>query len=126
MLKIITVIAGAIALFMSGYLYNLVDQTHFFNETVEIPKDRIWQFHLGAAVVILWLIYGLMQKVLPPLLMIGLLVLAVGTEGMFLGLNFNGTIVEQSEFMQKLEEGAEKLKDKAEELKDKAEEYIDN
>jgi hypothetical protein len=116
MIKILTIIVGAVALVMSGYLFNLVDQTNFFDRVVELPEERIWQFHIAAAVVIMWLVYSLMQKALPPLILIGLLVLAVGTEGMFLGLNFNGTIVEQSELMQKIEAGAEELKEKAEEL----------
>ncbi len=117
-LKLITVLVAGVALAMSGYLYQLVDQTNFFNQSIEIPADQIWMYHLVAAIVIVWLVISLFLKLLPPLLIVGLLIVAVGSEGMFVGLNFNGTIVEQSEFMEKLENSAEDLMKKAEDLLD--------
>lgn len=118
LLKGLTILIGGLALAMSGYLYQVIDQTSFFNEVVEIPADQIWMYHLLAAVVIVWLVISLFMKLLPPLLIVGLLIVAVGSEGMFLGLNFNGTIVEQSEFMENLENKAEELLEKAEDLLD--------
>ncbi|GAB2998803.1 hypothetical protein [Psychrosphaera aestuarii] len=117
-LKLITVLVAGVALAMSGYLYQLIDQTNFFNQSIEIPADQIWMYHLVAAIVIVWLVISLFLKLLPPLLIVGLLIVAVGSEGMFVGLNFNGTIVEQSEFMEKLENSAEDLMKKAEDLLD--------
>ncbi len=118
LLKGITMLAGAVALMMSGYLYQVIDSTNFFNRSVEIPADQIWMYHLVAGLVIVWLLIAMAKKLLPPMLIIGLLILAVGSEGMFLGLNFNGTIVEQSEFMEKLENGADDALEKAKDLFD--------
>lgn len=113
--KIITYIAGAITLGLIGYLYKVLDQSGYLEQVATIPADDIMGFHIFAAVVIAWLIFGLIMKIVSRALLIGLLVVAVGAEGTFLGLNLNGSIVEQSIGLEQMLEQGEDL---VEELKD--------
>lgn len=117
--KVITYIAGAVTLGLAGYLYKVLEQTGYLEQVAAIPADDIMGYHIIAAVIIAWLIFGLVMKIVSRALLIGLLVLTVGVEGTFLGLNLSGDIVEQSVSIEQLMETGSDLVD---ELKDK----IDN
>lgn len=113
--KIITYIAGAITVGLVGYLYKVLDDSGYLEQVAAIPADDIMGFHIFAAVVIAWLIFGLIMKIVSRAILIALLVVTVGAEGTFLGLNLNGSIVEQSinvdQMLEQGEELMETLKD---------------
>ena len=113
--KIITYIAGAITLGLTGYLYKVLDESGYLEQVAAIPADDIMGFHIFAAVVIAWLVFGLIMKIVSRAILITLLVLAVGAEGTFLGLNLTGSIVKQSVNVEELLEQGEDLVD---EIKD--------
>ena len=94
--KIITYIAGAITLGLAGYLYQLIDETGYLSEVAAIPADDIMYFHIFAAIVIAWLVVSFLMKLATRALVVALLVVSVGVETTFLGLNLNGSIVEQT------------------------------
>jgi len=114
-LKLITYVAGAVALGLFGYLAKLLDDTNLMEQVTAIPSDNITYFHIAAAVVILWLLFGLLMKVVSRAIIIVLLVLAVGAEGTFVGMNMNGSIVEQVDM---LEDAKDKAEDLLDDLKD--------
>ena len=109
--KIITYVSGFITLGLVAYLYKVLDESGFTEQVAAIPADDIMGYHILAAVIIAWLLFTLVMKTVSRGIVIGLLVLAVGAEGTFLGLNLNGTIVEQNELQ-------ELIKDKGQELLD--------
>ena len=114
-LKLITYLAGAAALGVSGYLVKLLNETNLMEQVAAIPSENITYFHIGAVVVIAWLIVSFVMKLISRAIIIALLVLAVGAEGTFVGMNLNGLIVEQTAT---LEDVKEKAEDMLEELKD--------
>ncbi|NVK24427.1 MAG: hypothetical protein HWE10_05835 [Gammaproteobacteria bacterium] len=113
--KIITYVAGAITLGLAGYLYKVLDESGYLEQVAAIPADDIMAFHIFAAVVIVWLVFGLIMKMVSRVLLIALLVLTLGIEGTFLGLNLNGSIVEQSINVDEL---LEQGKDLVDDIKD--------
>lgn len=121
--KIFTYLAGVVTLGLFGYLYTVLEETGQLEEVMAMPKDDIMIYHIIAGVVIAWLIFSLVMKVVARGLVIALLVFAVGAEGIFIGLNLNGTIVEEN---QMLNEMKDKATDLFEEAKEKANDIIDN
>lgn len=115
-LKLITYAAGVAALGLSGYLAKILDETNLMEQVASMPGDHIMYFHIAAAVVIVWLVIGLFMQIISKAIIIALLVLAVAAEGTFLGMNLNGTIVENIETLEQLKEKGEDLLD---DLKDK-------
>ena len=109
--KIITYIAGAITLGLAGYLYTVLDESGYLEQVAAIPADEIMAFHLFAAVVIVWLVFGLIMKMVSRAILIALLLLTLGIEGTFLGLNLNGSIVEQQLDVEQLIEQGQDLVD---------------
>ena len=109
--KIITYIAGAITIGLMGYLYEILDDSGYLEQVAAIPAEDIMGFHIFAAVVIVWLVFGLIMKILSRAILIALLVVVVSVEGTFLGLNLNGSIVEQSVNVDALLEQGEDLVD---------------
>jgi hypothetical protein len=114
-LKLITYVAGAVALGLFGYLAKLLDDTNLMEQVTAIPSDNITYFHIAAAAVIAWLLLSWIMKVVSRVIIIGLLVIAVGAEGTFVGMNINGSIVEQSAV---LEDAKDAAKDMLDDLKD--------
>ena len=114
--KIITYLAGAVTLGLCGYLYKLLDESGYLQQVAAVPADEIMTYHIIAAVVIIWLLIGLVMKVISRAILITLLVIAVGAEGMFAGLNISGDIVEQSAVVEQLEDSATKLFKQAQDL----------
>ena len=117
-LKLITYVAGAVALGLFGYLAKLLDDTDLMEQVTAIPSDNITYFHIAAAAVILWLLFGLLMKVVSRAIIIALLIIAVGAEGTFVGMNMNGNIIEQTDVL-------EDAKDKAEDLLDELQDALD-
>lgn len=114
--KIITYISAAITVGLIAYLYKVMDQSGYLEQVASIPADDIMGYHILAAVVIAWLLFSLIMKTVSRGLVIGLLVLAVGAEGTFLGMNLSGKIVEQSELEELIRDKGQELLD---EMKDK-------
>ena len=119
MLKLITYLAGAVALGLSGYLVKLLNETNLMEQVAAIPSENITYFHIGAVVVIAWLLVSLVMKLISRAIIIALLVLAIGAEGTFVGMNINGSIVEKSAVL-------EDVKGQAEDLLDDLKDAIDN
>ena len=88
------------------------------DQVAAIPSENITYFHIGAAVVIVWLLISFVMKLISRAIIIALLVLAVGAEGTFVGMNLQGNIVEQAPTL-------EDVKDKAEDLLDDLKDSID-
>ncbi|GHB67584.1 hypothetical protein GCM10008107_16290 [Psychrosphaera saromensis] len=121
-LKLITYAAGVAALFLSGYLAKLLDDSNFMEQVTAIPSENITYFHIIALVVIAWLLISLLMTVITRGIIIVLLIIAIGAEGTFVGMNINGIIVEQTSVLEDVQDGAVDLFD---ELKDKVEDVID-
>ena len=121
--KAITYLAGLVTLGLFGYLYKVLDETGNLEQVMAMPKDDIMTYHIVAAVVIAWLLFSMVMKLVSRTIVIAILIFALGAEGIFVGLNINGNIVEQTDYLQELKDTAEDLLDKA---KDKADELIDN
>lgn len=110
-LKLITYVAGAVALGLFGYLAKLLDDTNLMEQVAAIPSDNITYFHIAAAAVIVWLLFGLLMKVISRVIIIALLIIAVGAEGTFVGMNINGSIIEQADVLDDAKDAAEDLLD---------------
>mgnify|MGYP000058614407 FL=1 len=121
--KLITYLAGAVTLGLFGYLYKVMDETGYLEQVMAMPKDDIMTYHIVAGVVIAWLLFSMVMKVISRGILIVLLVFALGAEGVFVGLNINGNIVEQTDYLQEFKD---KASDLLEDAKDKADELIDN
>jgi hypothetical protein len=122
-LKIFTYLAGVVTLGLFGYLYKVLEETGQLEQVMAMPKDDIMIYHIVAGVVIAWLIFSLVMKVVARGIIVALLLFAVGAEGVFVGLNLNGTIVEENEMLNDIKDKATDLFDEA---KDKANELIDD
>lgn len=122
-LKIFTYLAGVVTLGLFGYLYKVLEETGQLEQVMAMPKDDIMIYHIVAGVVIAWLIFSLVMKVVARGLIIVLLLFAVGAEGIFVGLNINGTIIEEN---QMLNEFKDKATDMLEDMEEKAKDIIDN
>lgn len=122
-LKIFTYLAGVVTLGLFGYLYQVLEETGQLEQVMAMPKDDILIYHIVAAVVIIWLLFSLVMKVVARGLIIVLLLFAVGAEGIFVGLNLNGTIVEENEMFNDIKD---KANDLLEDAKDKAKDLIDD
>jgi len=121
--KLITYVAGVATLGLFGYLYKVMDETGYLEQVMAMPKDDIMTYHIVAGVIIAWLLFSMVMKVISRGILIVLLVFALGAEGMFVGLNLNGNIVEKTDYLQEFKEKASDLLD---DVKDKADEIIDN
>jgi formylmethanofuran dehydrogenase subunit B len=121
-LKLITYAAGVAALVLSGYLAKLLDDSNFMEQVTAIPSENITYFHIIALVVIAWLLISLLMTVITRGIIIVLLIIAIGAEGTFVGMNLNGIIVEKTSVLEDVQDGAVDLFD---ELKDKVEDVID-
>jgi hypothetical protein len=121
-LKLITYAAGVAALVLSGYLAKLLDDSNFMEQVTAIPSENITYFHIIALVVIAWLLISLLMTVITRGIIIVLLIIAIGAEGTFVGMNLNGIIVEQTSVLEDVQDDAVDLFD---ELKDKVVEVID-
>lgn len=122
-LKIFTYLAGVVTLGLFGYLYKVLEETGQLEQVMAMPKDDIMIYHIVAGVVIAWLIFSLVMKVVARGLIIVLLLFAVGAEGIFVGLNINGTIIEENQI---LNEFKDKATDMFEDMEEKAKDIIDN
>lgn len=122
-LKIFTYLAGVVTLGLFGYLYKVLEETGQLEQVMAMPKDDIMIYHIVAGVVIAWLIFSLVMKVVARGLIIVLLLFAVGAEGIFVGLNINGTIIEENQI---LNEFKVKATDMLEDMEEKAKDIIDN
>ncbi|MBU2880381.1 hypothetical protein KO525_00270 [Psychrosphaera sp. B3R10] len=122
-LKIFTYLAGVVTVGLFGYLYTVLEETGQLEQVMAMPKDDIMIYHIVAGVVIAWLIFSLVMKVVARGLIIVLLLFAVGAEGIFVGLNINGTIIEEN---QMLNEFKDKATDMLEDMEEKAKDIIDN
>ncbi len=121
--KALTYFAGLLTLGLFGYLYKVLDDTGYLEQVMAMPKDDILIFHVIAGIVIAWLLFSMVMKVISRGLLVVLLVLAVGAEGIFVGLNINGNIIEKTDYLEELQDKAQDLLDQA---KDKAEDLLDN
>jgi hypothetical protein len=119
--KLLTYLAGAVTIGLFGFMYTVLDENGMLDEVARIPADDITTFHIVAGVIIVWLIFGLVMKVVARGILIGLLVLALAAEGTFVGLNLSGYI--EPEIVDQLKE---KATDIADELSEKAKDLIDN
>lgn len=120
--KLLTLLAGAVTLGLLGYLGFVLDETGYLDQVMAMPKDEIMIYHIAAAAVIVWLLISMMMKVISRAIIVVLLVLAVGAEGMFLGLNINGNIIEDTDLIEQIKDKSEDLID---DLSDKAKDLID-
>ena len=121
--KALTYLAGLLTLGLFGYLYKVLDETGYLEQVMAMPKDDILIYHVIAGVVIAWLLFSMVMKVMSRGILIVLLVLAVGAEGVFVGLNINGNIIEQTDYLEELKDKAQDL---LEDAKDKANDLLDN
>jgi len=121
--KLFTYVAGIITVGLFGYLYTVLEKTDYLEQVMSMPKDDIMMYHIVAGGVIAYLLFSLVFKLVAKGLIVALLVLAFGAEGIFLGLNLNGNIVEQNQLLEDLKDSANDLLDS---VKDKADELIDN
>jgi len=121
--KVLTYLAGLVTLGLFGYLYKVLDETGHLEQVMAMPKDDIMTYHIVAAVVIAWLIFSMVMKLVSRGIVIVILLFAVGAEGVFVGLNINGNIVEQTDYLEELKD---KAGDLLEQAKEKADELIDN
>jgi uncharacterized membrane protein YfbV (UPF0208 family) len=119
-LKLITYIAGAATLGLFGYLAKVLNDTGYLDQIVSMPKDDIMMYHIVAAAVIVWLIFSLIMKVMSRAIIIALLLVAVGAEGMFVGLNLNGVVEMAPESIQ------DQIKDKLKDSMDVLDDVIDD
>jgi len=125
-LKLITYAAGVAALVLSGYLAKLLDDSNFMEQVTAIPSENITYFHIIALVVIAWLLISLLMTIISRAIIIVLLIIAIGAEGTFAGMNFNGIIVEQTSVLEDVQDGAEDLLDDAGDLLDDLKDVIDD
>lgn len=125
-LKLITYAAGVAALVLSGYLAKLLDDSNFMEQVTAIPSENITYFHIIALVVITWLLISLLMTIISRTIIIVLLIIAIGAEGTFAGMNFNGIIVEQTSVLEDVRDGAEDLLDDAGDLLDDLKDVIDD
>ncbi|WP_299265125.1 hypothetical protein [uncultured Psychrosphaera sp.] len=125
-LKLITYAAGVAALVLSGYLAKLLDDSNFMEQVTAIPSENITYFHIIALVVIAWLLISLLMTIISRAIIIVLLIIAIGAEGTFAGMNFNGIIVEQTSVLEDVQNGAEDLLDDAGDLLDDLKDVIDD
>jgi glucan phosphoethanolaminetransferase (alkaline phosphatase superfamily) len=125
-LKLITYAAGVAALVLSGYLAKLLDDSNFMEQVTAIPSENITYFHIIALVVIVWLLISLLMTIISRAIIIVLLIIAIGAEGTFAGMNFNGIIVEQTSVLEDVQNGAEDLLDDAGDLLDDLKDVIDD
>lgn len=125
-LKLITYAAGVAALVLSGYLAKLVDDSNFMEQVTAIPSDNITYFHIIALVVIAWLLISLLMTVISRAIIIVLLIIAIGAEGTFAVMNFNGIIIEQTNVLEDVQDGAEDLLDNAGDLLGDLKDVIDD
>lgn len=114
--KTITYIAGAITCGLAGYLYKIIQESDYLNTIAEVPKEDILGFHIVAAVILAWLLIGLVVKTVSRTFVLGLLVFLLAVEGAFIGLNIQGIVVEKPKSLQ--EQIMDKGKELVEELKD--------
>lgn len=121
--KLFTYVAGIITIGLFGYLYTVMEETGYLEQVLALPKDDIMTYHIIAGVVIAYLLFSLVLKTVSRGLVIGLLILAFGAEGVFLGLNLNGNIVVENQLLEDIKDKASDLLD---DMKDKADELIDN
>jgi len=124
--KLITYAAGVAALVLSGYLAKLLDDSNFMEQVTAIPSENITYFHIIALVVIAWLLISLLMTIISRAIIIVLLIIAIGAEGTFAGMNFNGIIVEQTSVLEDVQDGAEDLLDDAGDLLDDLKDVIDD
>ena len=124
--KLITYAAGVAALVLSGYLAKLLDDSNFMEQVTAIPSENITYFHIIALVVIAWLLISLLMTIISRAIIIVLLIIAIGAEGTFAGMNFNGIIVEQTSVLEDVQNGAEDLLDDAGDLLDDLKDVIDD
>lgn len=115
--KTLTYLAGAATFALFGYLYTVLDDKGIIDQVARMSSDDINTFHIVAAIIIIWLIFSLIMKVISRSIIIVLLILAIGAEGAFVGLNITGVI--QVDMV-------EQLKDKTDELMDSAKSLIDD
>ena len=121
--KLFTYVAGIITIGLFGYLYTVMEETGYLEQVLALPKDDIMTYHIIDGVVIAYLLFSLVLKTVSRGLVIGLLILAFGAEGVFLGLNLNGNIVVENQLLEDIKDKASDLLD---DMKDKADELIDN
>ena len=114
--KTITYIAGAITCGLAGYLYKIIQESEYFTGVAEVPKDDILGFHIVAAVILVWLLIGLLVKTVSRAFVLGLLLFVVVVEGAFISFNLTGIVIEQPETLQ--QQIMNKGKELVEELKD--------
>lgn len=114
--KTITYIAGAITCGLAGYLYKIVQESDYLQSVAEVPKDDILGFHIVAGVILAWLLFSLIFKVVSRTFVLGLLAFVILVEGSFIGLNVKGVVIEQQASLQ--EQLLNKGKELVEELKD--------
>ncbi|MDA7746522.1 hypothetical protein N8878_04230 [Psychromonas sp.] len=114
--KILTYLAGATTLGLFGYLYTVLDDKGVIDQVARIPADSVTTYHIVAAIIIAWLIFSLIMKVISRSIIIVLLVLAVGAEGTFVGLNMTGNI--QVDVVDQFKEQTDGFMDSAKDLLD--------
>lgn len=119
--KILTYLAGAVTLGLFGYMYTVLDDKGMLDDVARMPAEDITTFHIVAGVVIVWLLFGMVMKVVSRGILIGLLLLALAAEGTFVGLNMTGQI--QADVLDQISDEAQGM---AEELKEKAKKLIDD
>lgn len=109
--KILTYLTGAATLGLFGYIYTVLDDKGMLDDVSRIPAEDITTFHIIAGVIIVWLLFGLVMKVISRGILIGLLVLALAAEGTFVGLNVMGDI--QAEVPDLIKDQADGVLEKA-------------
>jgi hypothetical protein len=111
--KLITGLVALVTLGLTGYLYQLLEQGNYLEQAAEMSGESVLTFHIASAVVIAWLIFCLIKKVISTTLVVIFLVLALGVEGSFLSMNLSGDInVITDNFSQKALSSAKELLDK--------------
>ena len=95
--KLITGFVTIVTLGLTGYLYQLLDKTNYLEQAAEMSGESVLTFHIAAAVVIAWLIFCLIKKVISTALLVTILVLVLGVEGSFLSMNLSGNIQDITE-----------------------------
>lgn len=96
--KIITGLVVATTLALTGYLYQLLEETDYLEQAAAISGESVMSFHIAAIIVIAWLVFCLIKKAISTTLLLSLLIIILGIEGTFLSMDLNESVSELIEY----------------------------
>lgn len=90
--KLITVLVAIATAVLTGYLYQLLEETNYLEQAATMSGESVMTFHIAALAIIAWLVFCLIKKAVSTTLLVTLLVVALGVEGSFLSMNLTDKI----------------------------------